>query len=384
MANGTGDVDAGPRRVPIERILELLEERRRRASFGEDRPGRTGARQPAQPASGPGGADYPHREVKFNLYGEGELAYWLFEPAVPTPRSAPLVVLIHGWGGGSPARKGAWIDHLVKRGCLVVFPAYQGSLNPWARPWDRTPPDRMLERATVGVRAALEALRGGSHVRPDLERFAILGSSLGGALAVQMAATATTAGLPAPRAIMAIAPSRGLWSRRPVPPVDLRGLPASLSMLLVVCEEDKNAGDSEAKVVFARTRQIPAERKNLVMVMSDYHGTPPVVANHNSPAASNPLYGVGEREVRPPGAIHYYGYWKLFDGLTDAAFHGKNREYAFGDTPEQRFMGRWSDGVPVKELRVVTSSDTMSVAPPSGRRPRFDGPRWPASRPLRP
>jgi hypothetical protein len=51
--------------------------------------------------------------------------------------------------------------------------------------------------------------------------------------------------------------------------------------------------------------------------------------------------------------LDYYGVWKLFDALCDAAFFGKNREFALGDTPQQRFMGKWSDGVPVKEL-VVT------------------------------
>jgi len=30
-----------------------------------------------------------------------------------------------------------------------------------------------------------------------------------------------------------------------------------------------------------------------------------------------------------------------------------NREYALGDTPEQRFMGNWSDGTAVKELMVT-------------------------------
>jgi hypothetical protein len=52
-------------------------------------------------------------------------------------------------------------------------------------------------------------------------------------------------------------------------------------------------------------------------------------------------------------ALDYYGTWKLFDGLTDAAFTGKNREYALGNTRQQRFMGVWSDGVPVKELKVI-------------------------------
>ena len=52
-------------------------------------------------------------------------------------------------------------------------------------------------------------------------------------------------------------------------------------------------------------------------------------------------------------ALDFYGTWKLFDGLCDAAFYGKNREYALGNTPQQRFMGVWSDGVPVKELKVT-------------------------------
>jgi len=37
----------------------------------------------------------------------------------------------------------------------------------------------------------------------------------------------------------------------------------------------------------------------------------------------------------------------------DAAFYGKNRRYALGNTPQQRFMSRWSDGVPIKELQVL-------------------------------
>jgi hypothetical protein len=58
-------------------------------------------------------------------------------------------------------------------------------------------------------------------------------------------------------------------------------------------------------------------------------------------------------ETMMVNALDFYGTWKLFDGLTDAAFYGKNREYALGNTPQQRFMGVWSDGVPVKELKIT-------------------------------
>ena len=52
-------------------------------------------------------------------------------------------------------------------------------------------------------------------------------------------------------------------------------------------------------------------------------------------------------------ALDFYGLWKLFDALCDAAFSGRNRQYALGNTPQQRFMGKWSDGTPVKELNVT-------------------------------
>ena len=54
-----------------------------------------------------------------------------------------------------------------------------------------------------------------------------------------------------------------------------------------------------------------------------------------------------------PDALDFYGFWKLIDALTDAAFYGKNREYALGNTPQQRYMGDWSDGRPVKELVIL-------------------------------
>ena len=366
---------SGTQHIPFEQIIRWLTEQQRLAHYGEDRPGLTDARQPEQPKSGPGGCAYPHAGVRTNLYGKGSVAYWTFEPTDPSPASASLIVLLHGWGGGSPARLGAWIDHLVKRGNVVVFPAYQGSLRPWSRPWDQVPAAMMLENVIAAVKDAIHRLQAEGHARLALDRFAITGLSLGGALTTQVAAGAAKAGLPTPKAIMPVAPGRGLWARRALPPGDLRNIPPTVLMLVVVCEEDKNAGDYEGKVVFTQTSQIPAENKNLIVVASDYHGTPPLVTNHSSATAFHPAYQMAsfpnddwlhrsmkpmaEQPARGPNALHYYAYWKLFDGLVDAAFDQRNREYALGNTPEQRFMGIWSDGVPVKELRVITHPDVV-------------------------
>jgi len=82
---------------------------------------------PPQPRSGPGGADYAFDSVKAHLYKE-DGKFWIFEPADPKPETAPLVVFNHGYGATEPRTYGAWIDHLVKRGKIVVYPAYQERL----------------------------------------------------------------------------------------------------------------------------------------------------------------------------------------------------------------------------------------------------------------
>jgi hypothetical protein len=76
-------------------------------------------------------------------------------------------------------------------------------------------------------------------------------------------------------------------------------------------------------------------------------------ATHMAPVAPEALPDGGASRLFKPDALDWYGLWKLFDGLTDAAFYSKNRDYALGNTAEQRFMGVWSDGVPVKELLVT-------------------------------
>ena len=65
------------------------------------------------------------------------------------------------------------------------------------------------------------------------------------------------------------------------------------------------------------------------------------------------LPDVGFATVTTPDALDFFGYWKLFDALSDAAFYGRNRDYALGNTPQQRFMGVWSDGRPVRELVIL-------------------------------
>lgn len=67
---------------------------------------------------------YPHRSFTAEAFGAGETSYWLFEPDEPKPERAPVVVFSHGWIAVNPGVYGAWIEHLVRSGRIVIYSRY--------------------------------------------------------------------------------------------------------------------------------------------------------------------------------------------------------------------------------------------------------------------
>ena len=292
----------------------------------------------AQPEKGPGGSDYLY-DVRSSRYGLGSEQFWIFEPV--GLESAPMVVFLHGWSAMSPEPYLLWIEHIVKKGRIVVYPRYQESL--FTRTEEFTP------NAIKGVRRAIAELESGAHTRPELDKVVIAGHSAGGIISVNMAIMAESEDLPFPRALMCVEP--GITERngrKVVPLLDPARLP-DIPMLVVVGDADKNVGDMDAKKIFSTSR---AGMKNYIVVRSDDHGDPALIADHYAPLAAREGWRGLPNVYNGVNALDYYGFWKLLDALCDFSFYGKNREYAFGNTPEQRFMGLWGDGVPVKELEV--------------------------------
>jgi pimeloyl-ACP methyl ester carboxylesterase len=283
-----------------------------------------------------------------------------------------VIVFLHGWGGMNPLYYGAWLDHLVKRGNIVIYPRYQASL--------LTGITEFTPNTLHAVKDAVNRLRTEpGHVSADFSKFATVGHSLGGLLAANVAAMASESGLPRVSVVMAVEP--GITeSPINIPLADLKKLPQETLLLAIAGEEDTLVRDHDAKRIYYESTRIPANNKDFIMLVSDSHGRPALQASHRAPTAHNKDYDNGEGVGGGPAAaespnrvgdttpqtsrrarldsmmvnaMDFYGTWKLFDGLCDAAFYNKNREYALGNTPQQRFMGRWSDGVPVKELKVT-------------------------------
>jgi acetyl esterase/lipase len=315
--------------------------------------------QPAQPDDGPGGAKAAHASVIMHTYGEGSTQYTIYEPDAPKPDSAPVVIFIHGWCAWNPGIYGAWIDHIIKRGNIVIFPKYQATAF--------TSPRDFTANTIASLQDALKRLHNEpGHVKPQMDHWAAVGHSVGGLLVANVSALASESGLPQIKAVMSTEPGKTTTgSGQPfVGLVDMKKIPSSTLLLAVAGDQDKLVGKIDALRIFRESTTVAPENKNFVLVRSDSHGTPALVANHLAPVAPSLAYNDGgdtaaasHPSLRHPSmmvdALDYYAFWKLFDGLSEAAFDGTDRQYALGNTPEQRFMGKWSDGTPVKELEVT-------------------------------
>lgn len=368
---------------------------------------------PGQPAAGPGGSDYRHASVTVKDFGQGGQRCWMFLPDAPQPKSAPVVVFVHGWGGINPGTYGAWIKHLARRGYIVIYPQYQDSMA------TRLP--EMIPNALAATKKAIASLKKDGPVQPDSAGIAYVAHSIGGYIAANMAGLGRDDGLPPCKAIMVTAPANGsTWMRNEKRLMKLEGLdriPADVLMVAMYAEEDRLAKDIGSRDILRGATRVSETNKALLMVQSDSHPDPALKADHFSPTAPDSSLvsgdietdalkiesdegdanvGADESRERPrdrlgrgdsqgggregvrgrlrdrlkervaekrggggvPGeskksvtnALDYYGYWKVCDGMLDAAFRGQNRDAAFGGGDSVRYMGEYSDGQPVKPL----------------------------------
>ncbi|MGC9516874.1 MAG: alpha/beta hydrolase family protein [Methanomicrobiales archaeon] len=305
----------------------------------------TDIKPPTQPLSGPGGSNYSHTKVLSYTYGEGAKQYWIFEPGSPKPNSAPVIVFNHGWTAMNPIFYQAWIDHLVKKGNIVIYPRYQTSIF--------TNSDEFTPNVIWSVKDAFNRLKSSEHVKPEVDNFALVGHSVGGLISINMAALADNEGLPIPKAVFCVEPGKSRSENDTMGPEleNLSNISPNTLLLTLAGDRDDIVGSGDAEKIIQETKNIPAENKNYIIMVSDEHGQPPLIADHIAPLAIN--FNIANQKLPIlVNALDYYGTWKLFDGLYEAAFYGENQEYALGNTTQQRFMGIWSDGTPVKQLLI--------------------------------
>ena len=313
---------------------------------------------PIQPLDGPGGTEYVHGAVTRNgpYYAKGHnkdnnYKYYIFEPAEPMPVEAPVVLFLHAWLAYDPYEYRFWIEHMVRKGYVVVWAQYDGWLTfPW----------KYAEHARITWKDALNRLDGDEfHVRPErnLEEemmTAIVGHSAGGYLSAILASDFAWwwIKIPKPYAVVSVLPGgKGF-----IPASNFKKIDPSTKLVLIVGDEDDVACKSTAMRIWNYIPQIPDENKDFLIVQSDGRGQPEQIANHYFPNNS------GFFDTATVDARDFYVTFKLSVAALNCAFRGVDCEYALGNGSfEQVYMGEWSDGQPMNALIWVEDPNLLQL-----------------------
>jgi len=296
---------------------------------------------------------YSHSLVTKAGFGSDGQAYYVFTPDGPRPRSAPVILFLHGYRATDPYVYGGWIDHLVRRGNIVIYPVFE------AGRFDSA--EEMLANLASATRSALATLSRSGPVSPDTSKFAVVGHSVGGGLTVEVAARAAQLGLPQPRAIMPVQPGS---KKNPVREETIRQIPPSVLMLVIDGDSDQFKDSRDGPRIFGDATQLPASHRAYVLLQSDAHGGARLLADHYAPLSPREDYrmeNLSRRQERrkefvkalisardgETDALDYNGFWKLFDALTAVAFSGGKSITNVLDAAGGADMGAWSDGRPV-------------------------------------
>jgi len=331
-------------------------------ALGAAGPAGAAVTQPAQRATGPGGKASRYGGVRVTAGGSGAGAWFVYQPSAPTPASAPLVVVTHGYYEFSgTGQDDALARHAAHEGNVVIYPRWQTDVAiPCPGPFDIEP---CMTSEVAGIKGALAYLHAKrSRVQPQLDRTSYFGFSFGGIITANLANRYRQLGVPRPRAIWLDDPHDGGLTGLDEPALDdaLSGIPAATK---VVCHSgaegvtsEPGKADGSCNAVFAKLGRIPARNKSLVMTFPDAHGTPALSSRHGVCAGPGGGFVVDAYD---------YGFcWRSFDALRSCALTGRDCASALGDTPQNRYIGTWSDGTPIVGLKIQAAAPIRARAVP--------------------
>lgn len=328
--------------------------------------------QPRQPSAGPGGKDYPHAGVRISEGGTGADSWFVYEPVRPVPRSAPVVIVTHGYGEYSGhGMNDAIARHTARKGNVVIYPRWQIEVaKPCPGPVNIEP---CLLSEAAGIKGALAFLRADrARVQPDTQRASYFGFSFGGIITANIANRYRQLGLPRPRAIWLDDPHDGGLTGFDEPALDasMAGIPSTTK---IVCHSsaqgtigEPKTHDGSCNALLPKLRHIPVKNKSIVLTNPDAHGRPALTAPHG--VCANAYSGNRRWTV---DAYDWGFCWRSFDALRSCALTGRLCRYALGDTPENRYIGTWSDGTPIRGLKIQTTAPIRAKPlPPRAPKPR--------------
>lgn len=309
-------------------------------------------------------ADRHHRDIEVMTVGDGPARAYVFIPQNPPVWKAPVVFFHHGWLGMNPINFGGLLDLLTRRGAIVIYPVYQDG--------NKTPPQRVTDIAGWSDAAALAMLQMKHPGIVDTTKVFYAGYSMGATISLNLAIDPDRFGLPAPEALLMIAPgdarhvARGPLAESIIGPVE--SLPPELPVVVVSGLSDTSIGVPTSRLVAKRMCDLDVQRRVLILLPSDSENGVRIQAGHGSPGAPDSRYNFpdsrgavsasipwhsGFEQSASLNVLDYYGYWRIVTRLADwVAGRSSYPEEIFRNSAENRFLGQWPDGRPYSQAIV--------------------------------
>jgi pimeloyl-ACP methyl ester carboxylesterase len=262
------------------------------------------------------------------LYKSADVS--VFRP-IGAKGKVPVVFFVPGYSNNNPEQYRGLITHMVSRGQAVVFTPYHLISG------DLTLNEKRYDAIWEGMREAVARYGEGF----DLDRIGYVGHSYGaGAIFAMSLRGIEQEGWGREGLILfSMAP----WYHFQLQTRDYRNFPVHAKLVIQVYEDDKVNDHRLAWELFEQIN-LPLSEKDFMMVRGDRMGRGRIDAGHGAPESR-----------ANEDAIDFYAIYRTFDGLTSYAFAGDQagRRVALGNgNREQRFMGHWSNGQPIREMLV--------------------------------
>lgn len=308
-----------------------------------------------------------YHEIRVETIGSGPARAYIFIPSLPAAKKLPVIFFHHGWLGMNPKNFGGLIDLLVRRGNILIYPVYQDG--------QETAPQLITALAGKADSAAIRLIDEKYPDLADMDRVFYMGYSMGAAISLNLAIQPQRFGLPAPRAMMLMAPgdayhvAHGELGKSIIGPVEL--LPADLPVAIIAGQSDTGIGLPTARLLASRMCHLPQNHHILITLPSSRNGTHRILAGHGSPGAPDARYDFPDSRRAVTASIRwkdnfeqsaslnvldYYGYWRIATTLADWVGGKKAFPSEMFDarSPVNHFLGSWADGTPYPRATVET------------------------------
>jgi uncharacterized protein (TIGR03437 family) len=280
---------------------------------------------PIQSGYGANGG-FPVTEDKFPSPRYDSQNVHVFRPAGVTSKT-PVIFFAPGYGNNDPDEYEPLINHIVSRGYSLVYAPFQIVSG------DITLHRKRYDTIFAGFEEAVN--RYGSSF--DLTRAGYAGHSYGAAAALNMAYRGLERGWGSQALFFFImAP----WYYFDVSLSQFVNFPQHAKVIVQVYEQDGVCDHRVAREIFERIN-LPSGEKDFMMLMREERPGYKLEADHGTPSGQG------------TDAHDFYGIYRPLDALADYAFTGSEagKRVALGNGgAEQRFMGLWPDGRPVREM----------------------------------